>query len=407
MTQLFHYRGVTANGDVIDGDLEAAREDDVIAHLHAQNMTPLSIGAASTNGLAAFLSKDISFGSGVSKADVLALTRSLATLLEAGIDIDRALDMTVNLEKAGHKKTLLEQMLADVRRGKSLAEAADRHPKVFSPFYRNMVKAGDAGARLGDVLSRLAGHLERSQRLASEIRSAMVYPAFLLTAALGAVGILLAVVVPTFEPIFRDSGASLPNSTAVIIAAGDFVSRFWPLLLLALFALLCGGAYLLSAPTSRLALHRFALKIPVMGSLWRSIATARLSRTLSALCDNGVSLPQAMALTQPVVGNAHLERELERVASEVEMGRGLASPLAQGDHFPQLAVQLIDVGEESGRLVPMLEKLADIYEDETRTQTARMVSLLTPIMTLGIGALIAFIVSSILFALFSINELAR
>lgn len=403
----FQYRSVSATGEIITGTLEAESEGAVVARLHGQGQTPLSIGSASRFALLDLLNKDIVTLQPVTEAEILTLTRSLATLLDAGVPLDRSLEMTRDLTKPGKLRTLIGQLLDGVREGAGFAATLDRHPAAFPPFYRSMVRAGEAGASLDTVLARLADHMERSAKLLSSVRSSLIYPAFLVTAAIGAVTILLAVVVPTFKPMFEDAGAELPPNTALVIAMGDFFRTYWWALGLGLLAMAGGFSMLNASPAGRLWWHGLALKLPLVGSVWIKTAVARVSRTLGVLLENGVSLTDALTLSRAVAGNAAIEQELARVEGDVRQGRGLARPLTEGKMFPRLAVQLIQVGEETGRLEPMMAKLADIYEDETRTAFERLLSMLTPILTLTIGLLIAFIISSILFALFSINELAR
>ncbi len=403
----FHYKSVSATGEVTTGAMEAANREAVVAALHGQGHTPLSIGTRRQGGLSQALNKDIITLNKVSEADILSLTRSLATLLNAGVPLDRALAMTADLTPAGKLRDLTRSLLEGVKEGAGLASTLDRHPEAFPAYYRSMVRAGEAGASLDGVLTRLADYMERTRKLLSSVRSALIYPAFLIVAAFGAVGILLAVVVPTFEPMFEDAGAQLPTNTAVVMAMGAFFEGYWWALLLGVGVFYLGFRVLDASPAGRLVWHRLALGTPLFGPVWLKTSVARISRTLGVLLENGVSLPQAMGLARAVAGNAVIAREMERVAGEVERGRGLARPLGEGGLFPALAVQLIQVGEETGHLEPMMEKLADIYEEETRVAFERMLSMLTPILTLAIGLLIAFIMSSILFALFSINELAQ
>lgn len=403
----FAYRAVTATGETVSGEMDVADKDAVIARLHELGQTPLSIAQASSNWLTDALNKDVLALGGLTQKDVLALTRSLATLLDAGIDLDRALEMTRDLEAKGKKQAILDGLLTNVREGQSFTDALEKYPSEFSLFYRNMIRAGELGAALVPVLNRLADYLEQSQKLKTNLRSALIYPAFLITASLGAVLILLTVVVPTFQPIFEGAGAALPASTAIVIAVGSFFQSYWWAVCLGL--VLCSIAFMAlhNTPRGRLWWQDLALRVPVFGTIWLQSATSRVSRTLGTLLENGVALPQAMTLARDVAGNAAIAQEIDRATEDVQMGKGLAAPLKAGGLFPSLAIQLIEVGEESGKLEGMLHRIAAIYEEETQTATARMMSLLTPILTLVIGGLIAFIVSSILFALFSINELAR
>ncbi|MEM7569581.1 MAG: type II secretion system F family protein [Pseudomonadota bacterium] len=386
--------------------MEAPDVKSIVSQLHRKGQTPLSIEEGRSSKLTAALQTELFSLGGMSQKDVLAFTRSLATLMNAGIALDRALEMVARRQTSQSKAAVLEDLLSAVREGKGFAAALEAHPNVFSPFYRNMVRAGEAGASIPDVLQRLSHHLETSQRFQSRFRSALIYPAFLMVAALGAILILLTVVVPTFAPMFEDAGAALPTSTAIVIAIGSFFQAYWIWLALAALAI-CVGLFTLNAnPAGQLWWHHRALSLPFIGQIWVKSSLARIARTLAVLLENGLGLLPAMHLAQGVSSNRAISAAMDGMIQDVDHGRGLAAPFEASGLFPALACELIQVGEESGKLDPMLHKLADIYEEETTTTLERLLSLLVPTLTLVVGLLIAFIVSSILFALFSINELA-
>jgi general secretion pathway protein F len=403
----FAYEAVTSVGEVVQGQLDASDKQAVIEHLRANGQTPLRISAAARNPVLALLQTDVIHLSALSQGDILDITRSLTTLLNAGIELERALEMTCNLETKPARRRIVEHLLKDVREGKTLADALERQKRTFSPFYRAMVKAGEAGAALQDAFTGLVKTLEQAQKSRAELSAALIYPAFLILASLAAIIVLMSVVVPTFAPLFEEAGANLPKSTAIVIAIAAFLQSYWWALLLGLAGLAMVFALLNADAQGRLWWHSLSLRLPIIGTIWRQSATANVSRILSVLLANGVDLPQAMGLAAAVSSNAAIASDVTAARKSAEMGRGLCGALGESGHLPALALQLIAVGEESGRLAAMLSKTADIFDAETQLSIQRFLKILTPVLTLVIGLVIAFIVSSILFALFSINELAR
>lgn len=403
---VFHYKSVAESGEVVEGQLEASDQSAVVVRLQRQGQMPLKVEAAGSGFSLDFLKKDISFRSGARPGEITTLTRQIATLLGAGLPLDRALEILLELAGAEQQRRMVGRILDDVRGGATLADALDKEEGSFPVYYRSMVRAGEVGATLEAVLTRLADFMERSQALRANLRSALIYPTILLLVAGISVVVLLTFVVPTFEPMLADAGAEIPLPTQMVILAGDLFSNFWWAMLLGLLVLVLGVQAMLARPASRLWLHGRLLRLPLLGTVWTKVDVARFARTLSTLLSNGVTLISALALTREVLGNAALAEILQRIEPDVKAGRGLAEPLAESGLFPILAVQLLRVGEESGHLEDMLAKLADIYEDESRTSIQRALALLVPILTLSLGVLIAFIISSILLALFSINELA-
>ena len=403
---LFHYKSVAEGGDVVEGQLEASDQEAVVVRLQRLGQVPLKVEAAGGGFSLDFLKQDVSFRSGARGGEIAALTRQIATLLSAGLPLDRALEIMLELAETLQLRRMVNRILDKVRGGATLADALDEEEGSFPVYYRSMVRAGEAGATLEAVLTRLADFMERSQALRAHIRSAMIYPTILLTIAGGSVVVLLNFVVPTFEPMLADAGKDIPLPTQIVIVFGHLFNDYWWALLLAVLATVIGVRGLLARPASRLWLHGRLLRIPLVGPVWTKVDVARFARTLSTLLSNGVTLISALALTREVLGNAALANVLLKIEPDVKAGRGLAEPLAESGLYPILAVQLLRVGEESGHLEDMLAKLAEIYDEESRTAIQRALALLVPLLTLGLGVLIAFIISSILLALFSINELA-
>ena len=401
----FHYKSVAESGEVVEGQLEASDQTAAISRLQRLGHVPLKIDSASSGLSLDFLKQDVSFRRGLGPRDITTLTREIATLLGAGLPLDRALDILVEMSEQAPQRRLVSKIVEEVRGGATLADALDKQEDSFPVYYRSMVRAGEAGATLEAVLERLADFMERAQATRAQLRSSLIYPIILLVVACLSLAVMLTFVVPTFKPLLDDAGAKLPLSTQIVIAAGDIFQAYWWLMLLGVVAAVVGLKAALARPATRLWCHRHLLRLPLAGPLWVKIDVARFARTLSTLLSNGVVLLSALALTREVLGNAALAEALGGIEPDVKAGRGLAEPLAESGLFPILAIQLLRVGEESGHLEEMLAKLAEIYDADAATTVQRLLALLVPVLTLGLGLLIAFIIASILMALFSINEL--
>jgi general secretion pathway protein F len=288
----------------------------------------------------------------------------------------------------------------------SLADALSEHRDVFPQYYASMIRAGEASGALDVVLGRLSEFLEKSQALRESIKTALYYPVFLLTMAALSIVILLTFVIPEFEPLFESAGAALPISTRVLVAAGDAIRNYGWLMLVALAASIYLTRRYLATTDGRRRADELFLRLPVIGSLLTKIEVARFCRTVSTLLQNGVGLLGALDIVRDTVKNSVIASAIGNVAMRLKEGRGLAEPLAATGAFPKLAVHLVRVGEETGKLDEMLSKLADIYEQDVGRATERMLSLLVPLLTISMGVMIAAIIMSILTAIFSVNTLA-
>jgi len=299
----------------------------------------------------------------------------------------------------------VEDVQARVREGAGLANALAAHPKVFPQLYLSLVRAGEASGALEAVLERLAGHLERAQEVRETITSAMIYPVVLVLVAVSAVLLLLAYVVPQFAQLFADVGEALPLSTRIVVASGELVRDYGVYLALAV----AGGVALfwaaLKRPKWRRRLDALLLRAPLLGELLGRISTARFSATLATLLGNGVGLLEGLRIARAVVTNAVLDERLERVTERVREGSRLADALEEQAAAPALAVQMIRVGEESGELEAMLQRVAGVYERELQVGLKRLLSVLEPALILGLGLVVGGIVLSILVAILGVNEL--
>jgi general secretion pathway protein F len=333
------------------------------------------------------------------------LTRELATLLQAGLPLDRALTVLAQLSQAGPVRTMIERLREKVRGGSTLADALSAYPDSFPNFYAGMVRAGEAGGTLDGVLVRLADSLDRAQALKESIRSALTYPALVVVMAVVSLAVLLTLVVPEFRALFEESGAALPLPTQILIGTSDFLQAYWWACLFVILAAIMGLRQHNRNPEGRLRWDRWMIGTPVFGDLIRKVEVARFSRTLGTLLANGVSVLPALTMTTGTLGNRAVSEAVGRAQSRLAKGEGLADPLAESGAFPGLALQLIRVGEETGQLEAMLLRIADIYDDEVKRSIQRMLSLLVPLVTIALGILIGGIMYSLLAAMLGSYDL--
>jgi general secretion pathway protein F len=402
----WRYRAIDSAGRAFVGQMEAADETAVLTRIRRDGAMPLSITLGRRNlfgGLSATPGRrDV-----LTRRAVADMTRELATMLTAGQDIDRALRFLVETAPVGRTVRVLTALRDDVRGGSSLASAMAAQPGSFSRLYVGLVRAGEAGGTLAPTLEQLADLLERERRLSATIQSALIYPALLLVAACGAVVLLLTQVLPQFVPLFEQTGVALPASTQLLIDSGDVVSRYGLTALLFILALFLLLRLALRQPGPRLAFDRCKLRLPIVGGLLREVMAARLARTLGSLLVNRVSLITALGITREVLGNAAGVVALDHAIPRAKAGEGLAAPLGESGLFPVRLIHLLRLGEETAQSGPMALRAAAIHEERVGVVTQRLVALLTPAITIGMGVLIAGIVSSLLLAMLSLNDLAQ
>jgi len=406
----WRYAAIDRAGQPVSGTIDAPDEAAVLARLRRDNALPLSVTPVRSGMLGALVSTLTGTAGGgekLSRQDVTNLTRELTTMLAAGQDLDRALRFLVETAPNRRVARVLGGIRDEVRDGSALAAALFRRPASFSRLYVGLVKAGEAGGSLAQTLERLADLMERERSLAATIQSALIYPALLTLAAIGAVTLLLTQVLPQFVPLFEQNGAALPASTQFLIAAGDAVSHYGLAALLASVALVVIGRASLRDPTIRLGFDSLKLQIPIIGGLAREVMAARLARTLGSLLQNRVSLIPALGIVRDVLGNEAGVRAVDNATASASGGAGLSGSLAASGLFPPRLVHLLRLGEETAQLGPMALRAAAIHEESVRISTQRLVALLTPAITIAMGAVIAGIVSSLLLAMLSLNDLAQ
>jgi general secretion pathway protein F len=401
----FLYKAVSADGEIVEGAYDAADRQAVIDRLHAQGHVPIRAEPQVKAAAGRRTLPRLFQARQVTRADLVLLTQELATLLGAGLPLDRGLGIVLELAEPGPLRELVEELRGKVQGGATLADAMQGFPELFPNFYIGMVRAGEAGGTLEVVLARLSETLERTQALHDNVRAALRYPALVVIMAGISIVVLMTAVIPEFRPLFEDSGAALPLSTQIIIGASDFFEAYWWAMTLGLLAAALALRQHNRSPAGRLRWDRWLAAAPLFGDLVRKIEVARFSRTLGTLLANGVSVLNALALTTETLDNRAIAEATARVQGRLAKGEGLAEPLMETGVFPGLALQLIRVGEETGKLDEMLLRIAAIYDDEVQRTIERMLSLLVPLVTLVLGVLIAAIIGSMMAAILSSYDL--
>jgi general secretion pathway protein F len=403
----FRYTAITPAGETTRGVMDADSEAAVIALLRKQGNIPVRAEQAASGFLAGLLAMEFGGGARLKRQDVANVTRELSIMLGAGQDLDRALRFLVDTAPNPRVAKVMDQLRAAVRDGTSLATALSRHPNSFPRLYVGLVRAGEAGGTLANTLDRLALLLERERSLTATIQSAMIYPALLVVASIGAIWLLLTQVLPQFTPLFEQNGAALPGPTQFLISAGDFTSKYGLFVLLGVILLGLAIRQSLTRPPVRLRADRLLLHIPVIGRLAREAMAARFSRTLGTLVINGMPLIAALDIVRETLGNLAAVGVVEAATASAKGGAGLSKPLGESGLFPVRTIYLLRLGEETAQLGQMALRAAEIHEENTRLGVQRLVSLLVPVITIVIGAVIAGIVSSLLLAMLSLNDLAQ
>jgi len=400
---VFTYRAADRRGQTIDGVMEAVDARAVAEQLRKDSYYPIKVAPQSER------TSLLSLGgtsSRVRQRDLMAMTQMLATLFEAGLPLDRALSILEELAPSPRVRTIISDLLRSVRGGSSLSEAmAKHHPRPFSRLYINMVRSGEKGGVLEVSLRRLAEFLEARAAFNEAVVSALAYPAVILTVGTGAIVFLMTFVIPRFAIIFKDLGQAIPLPTQILLEVSGAVVSYWWIGLLASLALVLGWRMWTSSAEGRLAWDQTLLRLPLVGGLTLKVETARFTRTLGTMLKSGVPVLGAMAVVGDMMSNQAIGGAVSRLSEGVKRGGTIAAGMKEHTAFPALAVHMVRVGEETGRLEEMLLKTADTFETDVRTELKRVLGMLEPIIILGMGVIVAFIVVAMLLAIFSINEM--
>lgn len=405
---VFHYKAARQTGEVVEGDLEAVDRDGALNNLTEMGYLPIRVDPAAGTSIVGILSTDILGGrwARVTQRDIMIVTREIATLLDAGIELERALGIIIDLGEHAAICDLFRDILEEVRGGAALSDALEKRADKFPQSYVGMVRAGEAGGTMPAVFERIAAFLESAHVARENLKSALIYPVLLLVMAVVAVGIMVSVVIPQFTPLFASAGRQLPWLTRVMLATSNGVQQYG----IAILLLATVGGILfrrrLRSPAVRLEWHRRLLSVPLMGTLILKTNTARFGRTLGTLLRNGVTTLAAFAIVRETISNAYLAHGLGQAAERIQSGATISDAIGSIPRFPDLAAHLIQVGEETGKLEDMLDRMATIYEDDTRRAVQRLLAILLPGLTALMGLFIAAIMASVFLAIISVNQLA-
>ena len=402
---LFSYKAVNNQGIAEEGVRSAADEPALLLELQNQGLIPIRIELAKDKSFLGFKLK--SAGVRLSQTEIGMLTGELATLLESGLPLDRSLTILMQLTEENIKlNKLVGEVLEKVKAGKALADALESQSGVFSKFFLNMIRAGEMGGNLGGVLLRLSEYMERSQELKDTVSTALIYPAVLLVMSMASLFVMLTFVVPQFKEMFESAGKALPVPTQIVVGLAEFLQNYWWILLISIVAIVQYMKSQLSDPAGKKTWDARFLKMPLFGEIILTMEIANFSRTFGTLLGNGVSILKSLGIVRETVGNTVLADLLEHAETQLKQGRTMSEALAQQSLFPKLAVQMIKMGEETGRLEEMLMRIAVIYDKQLKTTIQRMLALLEPALIISLGLMIGGIIVSILLAILSVNDLA-
>jgi general secretion pathway protein F len=397
------YKAVTLDGQTVEGFMDGRDEENIVQNLHQLGYIPIRIISTQEKRpsfrLSSFLPQRVGLRS------LLTFTQELSTLISAGLPLDRSLNILGDLTENERLRETVKDVLKRIEGGNSLAEALGNHPRIFSKLYVNMVKAGESGGFLEVILSRLALYLQNTKEIRDYLISVMIYPLILTMVSGASIAILATFVIPRFARIFSDMGQAIPLPTQIVLSFSHSIKNYWWVGLGIIAAIYLGLRAYNQNEERRLRWDHFKLRWIAIGELIKKIEVARFSRTLGTLLQSGVSILPALNLVKEISQNRVISRSITQVHDRLREGKAISKSLEEAEVFPPLAVHMIGVGEETGRLDEMLIKIAETYEENVRNTVKRFVSLLEPLIIVVMGAVVGFIVISMLLAIFSINEI--
>lgn len=410
---VFAYEAINNDAQKVKGDVTADSKDQAIKLIQEKGLRPTRLkmqkdepatAKRAVPGVeqAAPKKKSVLFKGGVKTSDIVQFTTQLSTLQDAGLPIVRSLKILEEQQKPGRLKDELEAISEEVEQGSTFSEALSKYPKSFNKLYISMVKAGEAGGVLDVILRRLAGFMEKSQKLRKKVKGALVYPAAVITVAAAILVVIMLFVVPAFEKMFADIGQALPAPTQLLLSTSQAIQNYWFLLPAIPILLVFGMRLIARTEKGEKALDSFKLKMPVFGNIIKKSSVARFCRTLGTLISSGVPILEALRIVRDAVGNVIISNAIDDVHGSIREGDTIADPLRASGIFDELLVNMIDVGEETGELDKMLMKIADNYEMDVDVAVEGMSSLLEPVLIVGMGLVVGFIVVSLFLPLVSI-----
>ncbi len=395
---VYVWKGKNSYGERRKGEIEAPDQASALSQLKRQRIGDLVIKEKPKDllaGIAFFKPK-------VSGKDVVIFTRQLSTMIDAGLPLVQGLEILERQQSNPTFKKVLNSIRTDVEAGSTLADGMRKHPKVFDNLFSNMIEAGETGGILDTILSRLAVFMEKSMALKKKIKGAMTYPAICLAISVLILGIILIFVIPVFKTMFESFGSSLPLPTQMVVNMSDFVKSYFIVVIIAFFVFVFAFKKFYATEKGRMIVDRSVLKSPVFGMLLRKVAVAKFTRTLSTMLHSGVPILEALQVVAKTSGNKVIEKAVFRVGDSIAEGRPIAEPLEETGVFPNMVVQMINVGESVGALDSMLEKIADFYDEEVDQAVENLTAMIEPLMMVVLGGLIGGIVVAMYLPIFKI-----
>jgi type IV pilus assembly protein PilC len=391
----FTYTARDAGGKTQTGKITASDRAGALAALKQKNLHPIVVRSTKAK-TGMNMNLKLPGSSGVKGKDLTIFTRQLSTMISAGVPILRALTTLKDQTESPALKAALEQVGPDVQAGTQLSDALAKHPKIFSDIYVNMVAAGEAGGILDTILTRLAVQVEKDAKMKSKLKGAMTYPVVVMTVAIIAVIFLMTSIVPKLTGMLIEAGGELPAMTKITVGVSQFLVHQWPVLIGIVVAALVALRMTLKNPNGKYAIHRLLLKLPIFGKIIIKVNIARFSRTFSSLLGAGVSVLESLETTAGALGNVVIQKALRDAVKEVTNGKPVSVALSASGYIPGIVIQMAAVGEETGQLDNVLNKVAEFYEDEVDTVIGSLSSIIEPILIVGLGGTVGFVIASVL-----------
>jgi type IV pilus assembly protein PilC len=392
---MYEYTARNVKGEIQKGQIDVASRDDVIAYLRKNRLQQVSLREAPKS-----MNLNISFGSGIKTRDIVIFTRQFATMINAGLPLVQSLSILAAQAENKVLKEITKAVVFDVESGNTLADAMAKHPKAFSQLYVNMVAAGESGGILDTILLRLATFLEKNDALIRKVKGAMVYPGVIMSVAFIAVAVLLIFVIPTFQSMFASVNLELPLPTRVVIGMSELLTGYWWLIIAVVAALAFLVKRYYNTNDGRKRIDQILLNSPVLGDLLRKSTVSRFTRTLGTLISSGVNILEGLEITAKTAGNRVIHDAVMEARSSIAGGETIAGPLEKSKVFPTMVISMIAVGEQTGGLDTMLNKIADFYDEEVDVAVSALLSLMEPIMIVVLGVVVGGMVVAMYLPIF-------
>jgi len=404
----FEYTARDKSGNSLSGRLDADSKQDLLQKLRNKGLVPTSInhgGSARAGASRKAAVTGTTKGKRVKSDEMVLFTRSLATMVNAGLPLLQGIDIMIEQTESQNFKRVLTQIGQDIEAGLTFSDALKKHPRVFPELYSSMVRAGEASGNLDGILIQLAEYLEATEKLKREIRSAMTYPTIALLIVVSIAVGLLVFIVPKFEEIFQSLGGTLPAPTLILISVSETLRRYFLVVVGVLIALIVAVRYYISMPSGRLQFDTLKLRLPVFGSLFRKVAVSRFARTMSTLTRSGVPVLAALEIVERAIGNEVIARAVKGSQSSIKAGATIAEPLARSGVFPLMVTRMIDVGEKTGSLDELLTKVSEFYDQQVEATINSLTSLIEPLLILFLGIVVGGMVLALFMPIFKLSTL--